>query len=73
MVEQLDSWDRDPTAAQRAAAAAAHGLDPRKRPSSTFASVTNVFRALIDLPPDLSASSIVLRPRAREASQTEVR
>jgi hypothetical protein len=50
--------------AERAAQAAAHGLDPRKRASSQFTSVTDAFRALLDLPPDLCSNSITLRPRA---------
>jgi NAD(P)-dependent dehydrogenase (short-subunit alcohol dehydrogenase family) len=64
MIERLDSWQLDPAAIALADAIAAQGMDPRKRPSSTFASVTNAFRALIDLPPDLRAASIALRPRA---------
>jgi meso-butanediol dehydrogenase/(S,S)-butanediol dehydrogenase/diacetyl reductase len=63
MVDHQGSWNDDPAIAATVESALAHGLDPRKRPSSTFASVTNAFRALADLPPDLCAASIVLRPR----------
>jgi meso-butanediol dehydrogenase/(S,S)-butanediol dehydrogenase/diacetyl reductase len=63
MVDADHSWD-SPAMAERAALAAAHGLDPRKRASSQFASVTDAFRALLDLPPDLCSNSITLRPRA---------
>jgi hypothetical protein len=55
----------DPAIAERAARAAAHGLDPRQRPSSRFASVAEVFCGLIDLPADLCAASVVIRPRLR--------
>lgn len=62
MVDDLDRWALDPTLARMADAAAAHGIDPRKRPSSTFASVADLVRVLIDLPADLSAAGILLRP-----------
>jgi meso-butanediol dehydrogenase / (S,S)-butanediol dehydrogenase / diacetyl reductase len=39
------------------------GLNLRERPISEFTSVTHIFRALIDLPPDLHAGSVVLRAR----------
>jgi meso-butanediol dehydrogenase/(S,S)-butanediol dehydrogenase/diacetyl reductase len=63
MIERLDIRETDAASAALADAIAAGGMDPRKRPSSTFASVTNAFRALIDLPSDLRAASITLRPR----------
>jgi hypothetical protein len=47
------------------------GFDPRKRPSSRFASVTDVFRALIDLPAELSADLICLRPRRKRISPVD--
>jgi meso-butanediol dehydrogenase/(S,S)-butanediol dehydrogenase/diacetyl reductase len=67
MVEDDHSWD-DPAMAERVALAAAHGLDPRKRASTRFSSVTDAFRALIDLPLDLCSASITLRPRAALAT-----
>lgn len=42
------------------------GIDFRKRPISPFASVTNVFRALIDLPPDVYADLVSLHAYAAE-------
>ncbi len=64
MVERLDKWDNDPVLKQLADQIASHGgIDPRLRPSSTFASVAEIFQMLIDLPLDLRLPSIVLRPR----------
>jgi meso-butanediol dehydrogenase / (S,S)-butanediol dehydrogenase / diacetyl reductase len=39
------------------------GLNLRERPISQFASVTNVFRALLDLPPDIAMSTVRLQAR----------
>ena len=39
------------------------GKDPRSYPTSTYASVTNIFRALVDLPPDVGTVSIGIYPR----------
>jgi meso-butanediol dehydrogenase / (S,S)-butanediol dehydrogenase / diacetyl reductase len=39
------------------------GLNLMERPVSQFASVTNLFRALIDLPPDLHAAVVHLHAR----------
>ena len=39
------------------------GKDPRNYPTSTYASVTNVFRAIVDLPPDVGTVSIGIYPR----------
>ncbi|CAN7498607.1 SDR family NAD(P)-dependent oxidoreductase [Phenylobacterium sp. LjRoot219] len=64
MVEGEAAWD-DPEIIARAARATALGLDPRQRPSSRFSSVAEVFRALIDLPADVCAASVVVRPRVR--------
>jgi meso-butanediol dehydrogenase / (S,S)-butanediol dehydrogenase / diacetyl reductase len=64
MTDADKTWDVDPAAAARfAQASMAVGLNLRERPISQFASVTNVFRALIDLPPDLHAGSVILRAR----------
>lgn len=63
--EEGKTWDIDPAAGARfAQAAAAAGLDLRTRPISEITSVTQVFRALIDLPDDLHAVSVALLPRA---------
>jgi NAD(P)-dependent dehydrogenase (short-subunit alcohol dehydrogenase family) len=43
--------------------AAKLGKDPRNYPTSTYASVTNVFRAIVDLPPDVGTVSIGIYPR----------
>ena len=50
-------------ASEIGARAMAVGLNLRERPISQFTSVTHIFRALIDLPPDLQAGSVVLRAR----------
>jgi meso-butanediol dehydrogenase/(S,S)-butanediol dehydrogenase/diacetyl reductase len=64
MMDADKTWDIDPKAAARfAQAAMAVGLNLRERPISQFTSVTHIFRALIDLPPDLQAGSVVLRAR----------
>jgi NAD(P)-dependent dehydrogenase (short-subunit alcohol dehydrogenase family) len=64
MMDAEKTWDIDPKAAARfGAAATAVGLNLRERPISQFTSVTHIFRALIDLPPDLQAGSVVLRAR----------
>jgi len=39
-------------------------LNLRERPISQYASVTNVFRALIDLPADLHMGTVMLYARA---------
>ena len=64
MMDADKTWDIDPEAAARfAEAAMAAGLNFRERPISQFTSVTDVFRALIDLPADVQAASVVLRAR----------
>ena len=45
---------------------AAVGINFRERPLSQLSSVTNVFRALIDLPPDIHADLISLHARASD-------
>lgn len=62
MMMDEDSTSRfDPDMARRFMEAAMEaGLNLRKRPISHFNSVTDVFRALIDLPPDVHAVSVAL-------------
>ncbi len=65
MYEEGKTWDVDPVAAGRFhQAALANGLNLRERPVSQFTSVTQAFRAIIDLPPDLHAASITLHARS---------
>jgi len=65
MMEAGKTWDIDPQVAMRfAQAAMAAGLNLRERPISQFTSVTNIFRAVIDLPPDLHAQTVFLHARA---------
>ena len=65
MMDADKTWDVDPAMAMRFAQAAMQaGLNLRERPISHYTSVTNIFRALIDLPPDLHAASIALHARA---------
>ncbi|MGO9933309.1 MAG: SDR family oxidoreductase [Steroidobacteraceae bacterium] len=64
MFEPGKVWNIDPAAAVAfGKATAAVGLNPRERPISHFDSVTNVFRALLDLPADLTVQSVRLHAR----------
>jgi meso-butanediol dehydrogenase / (S,S)-butanediol dehydrogenase / diacetyl reductase len=64
MMEEGKVWNVDPAAQMRFAKAAMEaGLNLRERPITQFTSVTNVFRALIDLPADLHAPIITLSAR----------
>jgi meso-butanediol dehydrogenase / (S,S)-butanediol dehydrogenase / diacetyl reductase len=64
MMEAGKTWNVEPAAAMRfAQAAMAAGLNLRERPISQYTSVTNVFRAVIDLPADLHAQSVFLHAR----------
>ena len=64
MMEAGKIWDVDPQAAMAfAQAAMAAGLNLMERPISQYANVTDVFRALIDLPPDVHVASISLHAR----------
>jgi meso-butanediol dehydrogenase/(S,S)-butanediol dehydrogenase/diacetyl reductase len=64
MFEAGKSWDVDPEAAmQFHQAALAAGIRLGERPISQFTSVTGIFRALVDLPPELHAVSIGLHAR----------
>jgi meso-butanediol dehydrogenase/(S,S)-butanediol dehydrogenase/diacetyl reductase len=65
MMDADKTWEVDPQVAMRfAQAAMAAGLNLRERPISQYVSVTNVFRAVIDLPPDLHAATVMLHARA---------
>lgn len=56
------SWD--PAMAMRfGQAAAAAGLNLRERPISQFNSVTSIFRAIVDLPPDMQAPLVTVSAR----------
>jgi NAD(P)-dependent dehydrogenase (short-subunit alcohol dehydrogenase family) len=58
------TWNIDPEMGKRFhAAAAAIGIDLMKRPLSQVKSVTNIFRALVDLPTDVQASIVSLHGR----------
>jgi meso-butanediol dehydrogenase/(S,S)-butanediol dehydrogenase/diacetyl reductase len=64
MMEEGKVWNVDPAAQMRFAKAAMEaGLNLRERPISQFTSVTNVFRAIVDMSPDLHAVSISLHAR----------
>jgi meso-butanediol dehydrogenase/(S,S)-butanediol dehydrogenase/diacetyl reductase len=64
MMDADKTWDVDPQAAMRfAQACMAAGLNLRERPISQYMSVTNIFRALIDLPADLHAQTVFLHAR----------
>ncbi len=65
MMDADKTWDADPAAIMRfAQAAMAAGINLAQRPLSQYASVTQVFRALIDLPPDVQATHICLHARS---------
>jgi meso-butanediol dehydrogenase / (S,S)-butanediol dehydrogenase / diacetyl reductase len=64
MMEADKVWDIDPAAKLRFAKAAMEaGINLMQRPITQFASATQVFRTLIDLPPDLQATGITLQAR----------
>jgi meso-butanediol dehydrogenase / (S,S)-butanediol dehydrogenase / diacetyl reductase len=64
MFEEGKTWDVDPDAAMKFhQAALAMGINLGERPLTQFASVTGIFRALIDLPADLHAVNIGLHAR----------
>jgi meso-butanediol dehydrogenase/(S,S)-butanediol dehydrogenase/diacetyl reductase len=64
MMDADKTWDVEPAMLARfAQAAMAVGLNLMERPVSQFMSVTNVFRALIDLPPDVHATMVKLHAR----------
>jgi meso-butanediol dehydrogenase/(S,S)-butanediol dehydrogenase/diacetyl reductase len=64
MMEAGRTWDIDPAAAMRfAGAALAAGMNLAERPNSQFSSVTDVFRAVVDLPADVHAGTVTLHAR----------
>jgi NAD(P)-dependent dehydrogenase (short-subunit alcohol dehydrogenase family) len=64
MMEEGKHWDVDPQAAMRFAQAnMERGLNLRTRPISQFASVTGVFRAVIDLPADVHVVNVQMHAR----------
>jgi NAD(P)-dependent dehydrogenase (short-subunit alcohol dehydrogenase family) len=61
MYDEDKRWEIDPEiGAKFLKASAAAGLNPRERATSHFSSVTQVFRSLIDLPPDVHAATMTL-------------
>jgi meso-butanediol dehydrogenase / (S,S)-butanediol dehydrogenase / diacetyl reductase len=64
MMEEGKAWNVDPAMAARfGQAAMAAGLNLRERPISHVNSVTDAFRALIDLPEDVHIASVNLHAR----------
>ena len=64
MMDADKTWDIDPVARMRFAKAVMEaGINLMTKPISQFASVTQIFRTLIDLPPDLQATGITLQAR----------
>ncbi|MES2488785.1 MAG: SDR family oxidoreductase [Pseudomonadota bacterium] len=64
MFEEGKTWDVSPEARMRFGKAAMDaGVNLRERPISQFTSVTNAFRALIDMPADLHAIHMSLSAR----------
>jgi len=64
MFEEGKTWDVAPEARMRFGKAAMEaGVNLRERPISQFTSVTNAFRALIDMPADLHAIHMSLSAR----------
>jgi meso-butanediol dehydrogenase / (S,S)-butanediol dehydrogenase / diacetyl reductase len=64
MFEPGKVWNIDPAAAaafHKAMLAIGHNL--REKPISHFQSVTNVFRALLDLPPDVTVQNVRMHAR----------
>lgn len=65
MMDADKTWNIAPEVAMRfAQATIAAGLNLRERPSSQYSSVTDFFRALIDLPQDLHVVNVALHGRA---------
>jgi meso-butanediol dehydrogenase / (S,S)-butanediol dehydrogenase / diacetyl reductase len=64
MYEEGKVWEVEPEARMRFAKAAMEsGINLRERALSHYSSITNVFRALLDLPDDVQAGSITLHAR----------
>jgi 3-oxoacyl-[acyl-carrier protein] reductase len=65
MVEEGKRWDIDPAAMARFAQAnLERGVNLMTRPGSQFTSVTDAFRALLDMPADVHVGAIHLQGRA---------
>lgn len=65
MFEEGKTWDVDPKARKAfGMAAIAAGINLLERPISQFESVTDVFRAVIDLPADLHVAAMNLHARS---------
>jgi hypothetical protein len=65
MAEDGKHWDVDPAMARRfLEGSIAARLNLRERGTSQYTSVTQIFRSLIDLPPDVHAFSVGLFGRA---------
>lgn len=65
MIEEGRTWDVDPVALQRFfQASMAVGINLMERPISQFKSVTGIFRAVIDLPPDVQINAVHFEARA---------
>jgi len=67
MVEDLDNWFNEPRFKAMIEQAKAAGMDPTKRPSSSFDSVSAVIKTLVDLPDDLTSDLVKLSPKIRSA------
>jgi NAD(P)-dependent dehydrogenase (short-subunit alcohol dehydrogenase family) len=64
MMDADSKWDLDPAVAVRfREAAAAAGVNLATKPISQFASVTGVFRAILDLPPDVTTTCVAVEAR----------
>jgi NAD(P)-dependent dehydrogenase (short-subunit alcohol dehydrogenase family) len=67
MMDADKTWNLDPELQKRFAMGnMAVGINFRERPISQFAAVTNVFRSLVDLPPDVHADFVSLHARATD-------
>ena len=67
MIEEGKMPAGDPGMRMRfAQAALAAGLDMRALPKSQYSSATNVFRSIIDLPPDLQTPVVTIHARAAD-------
>jgi NAD(P)-dependent dehydrogenase (short-subunit alcohol dehydrogenase family) len=67
MYEEGKTWDVDMQAKiDFHQAATAIGINLVERPISQFSSVTGIFRALVDLPPDLQVEHVSLHARAAD-------
>lgn len=72
MYEEGKTWEVDPAARMRFAQAAMEaGIKLRDRPMSHYTSITNVFRALIDLPEDVQVGTVTLHARTAERAHAQ--